>query len=332
VLDSLVESLPTARLMLLVNYRPEYQHRWGSKTYYHQLRMDALVTASAAELLDAVLGNDASLETLKGLLVARSEGNPFFLEESIRTLVETRALVGDAGAYRQTRSLDTLQIPATAQAIIAARIDRLAPEDKNLLETASVIGKDIPFGLLELIADLTDDELHQCLARLQAAEFLYEARLFPEIEYTFKHALTHEVTYSGLLQERRRALQGRILEAIEHLYADRLSEHIERLAHHARHSEVWEKAARYLHQAGVRATERCAHREAVAYLEEALSALEHLPSTRETQEVGIDIRLMLTTPLLGLGKLDRRLTSLQEAQQLAEVLGDAGRVAPPSYA
>src|SRR5262245_7818210 len=162
VLDSLVESLPTARLMLLVNYRPEYQHRWGSKTYYRQLRMDALVTASAAELLEAVLGNDASLEVLKGLLVARSEGNPFFLEESIRTLVETRTLVGDAGAYRQTRSLDTLQIPATAQAIIAARIDRLSPQDKNLLETASVIGKDIPLGLLELIADLADDELHEC--------------------------------------------------------------------------------------------------------------------------------------------------------------------------
>src|SRR5262249_50802690 len=227
------------------------------------------------------------------LLVARAEGNPFLLEESIRTLIETKTLVGDAGAYRQTRSLDTLQTPVTAQAIIAGRIDRLAPEDKRLLQAASVIGKDVPFGLLEAIADLDDDELHSCLTRLQAAEFLYEARLFPEIEYTFKHALTHEVTYSGLLQERRRVLHARTVEAIEHLYAARLSEHIEHLAHHARHSEVWEKAVRYLRQAGVRATERCTHREAVAYLEQALSALGHLPSTRDMQEVGIDIRLAL---------------------------------------
>jgi tetratricopeptide (TPR) repeat protein len=322
-----VESLPTARLMLLVNYRPEYQHRWGSKTYYRQVRSDALLTASTAELLEALLGNDASLEPLKGLLVARAEGNPFFLEESIRTLVETKTLGGDVGAYRQLRSLDTLQIPATAQAIIAARIDRLAPEDKRLLQAASVIGKDVPFGLLEAIADLGDNELRQCLARLQAAEFLYEARLFPEIEYTFKHALTHEVTYGGLLQERRRVLHARIVGAVEHLYADRLSEHIESLARHARHGEVWKKAVPYLRQAGVRATERCAHREAVAYLEQALATLGHLPATRDTQEVGIDIRLVLITPLLGLGELERRLTSLGEAQQLAELIRDERRVA-----
>src|SRR5262249_4400149 len=198
-----------------------------------------------------------------------------------------RILVGHAGAYRQMRSLDTLQIPATAQAIIAARIDRLAPEAKRLLQAASVIGKDVEFGLLQVIADLDDDELHQCLARLQAADFLSVAGLFPEIEYTFKHALTHEVAYGGLLQERRRLLHARIVQAIEHLYADRLSEHIERLAHHARHGEVWEKAVRYLRQAGVRATERCAHREAVAHLEQTLSALGHSPSTRATQEVGI---------------------------------------------
>jgi predicted ATPase/class 3 adenylate cyclase len=327
VLDGLVESLPTARLVLLVNYRQEYRHRWGSKTYYRQLLIDALRTASAAELLEAILGSDSSLEPLKGLLVARAEGNPFFLEESIRTLVETKTLVGDVGAYRQIRSLDTLQIPGTVQAIIAARIDRLAPEDKRLLQAASVIGKDVLLGLLEVIADMGDDKLHQCLARLQAAEFLYEAGLFPEIEYTFKHALTHEVTYGGLLQERRRVLHAQIVEAIERLYADRLSEHIERLALHARHGEVWEKAVKYLRQAGVRATERCAHREAVAYLEQALSALGHVPLTRDAQEAGIDIRLVLIAPLLGLGELERRLTSLREAQQLAEVLGDVRRVA-----
>ncbi|HSE94749.1 MAG TPA: adenylate/guanylate cyclase domain-containing protein, partial [Methylomirabilota bacterium] len=152
-LDGVVESLPTARLLLLVNYRPEYQHAWGGKTYYRQLRIDPLPPASAEELLEALLGNDPDLPPLKRLLIERTEGNPFFLEESVRTLVETKVLAGDRGAYRLARAAHTLQIPATAQAILAARIDRLAPEDKRLLQAASVIGKDVPFTLLQAIVE-----------------------------------------------------------------------------------------------------------------------------------------------------------------------------------
>src|SRR5262245_6885696 len=189
VLEALVESLPTSRLLLLINYRPEYQHAWGSKTYYRQLRIDALSAASAEELLTMLLGMDSSLEKLKRLLITRTEGNPFFLEESVRTLVEIKRLSGEAGAYQLTSAPESLQIPATAQAILAARIDRLEPEDKRLLQAASVVGKDIPFPLLEAIADVPDQELRRQLARLQAAEFLYETQLFPDSEYTFKHAL-----------------------------------------------------------------------------------------------------------------------------------------------
>ena len=219
LLDSLVESLPTARLLLLVNYRPEYQHGWGSKTYYRQLRLDPLPPASADEFLQALLGDDPSLAPLKPLLIARTGGNPFFLEESVRTLVETGMLVGAPGAYRLAQPLASLQMPATVQAVLAARIDRLPPEEKHLLQTAAVIGTEVPLPLLQAIAELPEADLHRGLAHLQAAEFLYETRLFPEREYTFKHALTHEVAYSGLLQERRRALHARIVEAIEGLYA-----------------------------------------------------------------------------------------------------------------
>ena len=147
LLDGLVESLPTARLLLLVNYRPEYQHGWGSKTYYSQLRLDALPPESAGELLSALLGDDPALEPLKRLLVRR--GNPFFIEESIRTLVETGALTGERGAYRLTRPIQAIEVPATVQVILAARIDRLPADDKQLLQTASVIGKDVPFVLLQ---------------------------------------------------------------------------------------------------------------------------------------------------------------------------------------
>ena len=305
LLDSLVESLPTVRLLLLVNYRPEYQHGWGSKTYYTQVRLDPLPPASAEALLQALLGDDPSLEPLKRLLIARTEGNPFFLEESVRTLVETGVLVGVPGAYRLAQALPTIQVPATVQAILAARIDRLPPEEKRLLQTAAVIGTEVPFALLQAIAELPEEALHRGLAHLQAAEFLYETRLFPERDFTFKHALTHEVAYGGLLQERRRALHARIVEALEALTGDGLSEgisgrspdQVERLAHHALRGEVWDKALAYCRQAGARAMARSAHREAVGYFEQALSALAHLPETRDTHEQAIDLRLALRTAL-----------------------------------
>ena len=250
LLDGLVESLPAARLLLLVNYRPEYQHHWGSRTYYTQLRLDPLPPETAEELLGALLGSDAGLEPLKRMLIARTEGNPLFLEESVRALVETGALAGERGAYRLARPLPAIQVPATVQAVLAARIDRLAPGDKALLQTASVVGKDVPFALLQATAALGEDELRTAIGRLQAAEFLYETSLFPDLEYTFKHALTHEVAYGSLLQDRRRRLHGEIVAAIERLYPDRLGEHTERLGHHAFRAERWETAAAYLRQAG----------------------------------------------------------------------------------
>src|SRR4029450_11665953 len=169
-----------------------------------------------------------------------TEGNPFFLEESVRTLVETGVLVGEPGAYRLAQALPTIQIPATVQAVLAARIDRLPPEEKRLLQTASVIGTEVPLPVLQTIAELPEEVLDRGLAHLQAAEFLYEARLFPELEYTFTHALTQEVAYSGLLQERRRVLHARIVEVLEALAGDLVAEDVERLGHHALRGEVWD--------------------------------------------------------------------------------------------
>jgi predicted ATPase len=144
-LDSLIESLPTARLLLLVNYRPEYQHGWRNKTYYTQLRLDPLPPARTDEILQALLGHDASLQSLKQRMIERTEGNPFFVEESVWTLVETQGLVGERGAYRVAQALPTIPVPTTVQAVLAARIDRLPPEDKHLLQTAAVIGQACPF-------------------------------------------------------------------------------------------------------------------------------------------------------------------------------------------
>jgi class 3 adenylate cyclase/tetratricopeptide (TPR) repeat protein len=326
LLDSLAESLPTARLLLLVNYRPEYEHAWGRKTYYGQLRLDPLPPESADELLRALLGDDPSLQELKRLLVERTEGNPFFLEETVQTLVETGVLGGERGAHVLARPLESTGVPATVQAVLAARIDRLAPEDKRLLQCAAVIGKDVPFALLQAIAELREDWLRQSLADLQAAEFLYETRLFPDLEYTFKHALTHEVAYGSLLSDRRRALHARIVEVIERQSADRLAEQVERLAHHAVRGEVWEKAVTYLRQAGAKAAVRGAYREAAGYFEQALVAITRLPDSRGVREQAIDIRFELRNALLPLLEQERIVQLLSEAESLAQALGDRRRL------
>jgi class 3 adenylate cyclase/tetratricopeptide (TPR) repeat protein len=326
LLDSLIDSLPTAPVLLLVTYRPEYQHAWGSKTYYTQLRIEPLPPASADELLTALLGQDENLVPLKRVLIERTAGNPFFLEESVQALVETQVLVGERGAYRLTQVPEAWPIPATAQAILAARIDRLPPEDKWLLQAASVIGKEVPLMLLEAIADVPEDSLRRGLTHLQAAEFLYETSLFPDLEYTFKHALTHEVAYASILQDRRRALHARIVEAIEVLYPDRLAEQVERLAHHAFRGEVWEKAVTYLRQAGAKALARSAYREAVTCFEQALAALHPLPDTRQKVERAIDIRLDLRQSLFPLGELATVLEYLREAEGLARTLDDPRRL------
>jgi class 3 adenylate cyclase/tetratricopeptide (TPR) repeat protein len=328
LLDSLVESLGSARLVLVVNYRPEYRHGWVSKTYYTQIRLDPLPAKSAEELLDALLGDDPGLARLKQLLIKR--GNPFFLEETVRTLVETKALAGERGRYRLTRPVQSLQVPPTVQAMLAARIDRLLPEDKRLLQVAAVVGKDVPFTLLHAIAELSDEALRGGLERLQAAEFVYETGLFPDLAYTFKHALTHEVAYGGLLHGRRRELHGRAVAEIEMLHATRLDEQVERLAHHALQAGLMDKAVSYLRRAGTRAFERSANREAVVWFEQALTVLQQLPQDRTTIEQGVDLRIDIRDALVQLSRWGRVHHYLVEAETLARNLGDRrreGRVA-----
>jgi tetratricopeptide (TPR) repeat protein len=235
--------------------------------------------------------------------------------------------VGEPGAYRLATALPTIQVPATVQAVLAARIDRLPPEEKRLLQTAAVIGMEVPFTLLQAIAELPEADLHRSLAHLQAAEFLYEASLSPELAYTFKHALTHEVAYSGLLHERRRALHARIVEALEGLVGDRVAEQVERLAHHALRGEVWDKGLAYSRQAGEKAMARSAYREAVGYFEQALSALPHLPEQRELREQAIDLRLALRSALFPSGDAERILSYLREAETLATALDNPRRLA-----
>jgi class 3 adenylate cyclase/predicted ATPase len=291
LLDDIIETLPTAAILLLVNHRPGFRHTWSTKTYYQQARIEALAAEDARTLLRSLLGSDASVARLAVRLLERTEGNPLFVEESVRTLVETGMLSGEPGAYRLAANLDDLHVPATVQAILAARIDRLAADEKAVLQAAAVVGKDVPMALLEAIADTGADALQRHLATLQAAEFLYQTQLFPDVEYTFKHALTHEVAYDGLLHEQRRALHARIVDVIETSQSSRVPEQVERLAHHALRAESWQRAVAYCAQAGAKAAARSANAEAVGHFTRGLAALEHISHGLERDRLELDLQL-----------------------------------------
>src|SRR5436190_12863925 len=317
-------------MVLAVNYRPEYRHGWGGKTCYRQLRIDPLPVAGAEQLLDALIGKDASVAPLKRLLIERTEGNPLFLEESVRALIETADLAGEPGAYRLARGAGTIQVPPTVQTILASRIDRLSPEHKRLLQAASVAGKDVPLPLLEAVAEMPGDAFREGLAQLQAAEFIYETQLFPEIEYTFKHALTHEVAYGSLLAERRRALHARLVEAIERLYGGQLAEHVEILAHHAVRGSVPEKALRYLREAGMKAAARSANREAIEFFAAALDHVKALPHNDETVATELNICIQMGPALIAVkGASSSEVENLYvRARDLVDQLGDSAQRVP----
>ena len=326
LLDALVDGMAAAPLALLVNYRPEYAHRWSGKSYYMQLRLDPLPAGEAGALLAALLGHDASLRPLAAMLRERTAGNPLFLEETVRALVETGALHGTAGDYRLMRPVPEIEVPASVQAVIAARIDRLLPDDKRMLQCAAAIGYEVPLPLLRAIAGADETALRERLSRLQAAELLYETRLYPDVEYTFKHALTHDVAYGSLLRDQRRALHAALVGALERLAGPRVDEHAEALAHHAALGEVWEDAVRYGRMAADRAAAMCADPEATALYDRALEALARLPETKETARTGIDMRLAMRAPLWRAGRLDRLRPMFLEVEALATRHGEKERL------
>ncbi len=231
LLDLIVDGLATARILLLVNYRPEYRHEWGNKTYYIQLRLDPLAEESAEEMLAALLGSSKELVALKRLIIEKTEGNPFFMEEMVQNLFEENTLLRN-GEVKLAHPLSAIHVPPMVQAILAARIDRLPAEEKELLQTLAVLGIVCPLNLIRLAAVKSGDELAPTLHHLQAGEFIYEQPAFPEIEYTFKHALTQQVAYNSTLIERRKLLHERIAQAIEELVTNSLDDHLADLAYH----------------------------------------------------------------------------------------------------
>ena len=342
----MTDSIANARVLMLVNYRPEYRHDLGNRTYYTQLRLEPLGQESAEEMLAALLGSGTALhdqgedrsgpalddqregrgvgiDALKRLIIERTEGNPFFMEEMVQTLFEHGVLVRD-GAVRLTTPLGQLRIPPTVQGILTARIDRLPPAEKQLLQTLAVIGREFPLPLIRGVTQLADDELERMLAGLQMGEFIYEQPAIPDVEYTFKHALTQEVAYNSVLTERRKLLHGQTGAALEALHSGHLEDHLGELAHHYSRSGNTAKAIEYLRRAAEQATARSAYQEAMSQLNMALGLLETLAPgpTRDGQELAL--RLALTTPIFatrGFTGEDAK-ANLERARALCSGVGD----------
>jgi class 3 adenylate cyclase/tetratricopeptide (TPR) repeat protein len=296
LLGLLVDSVASARILMLVNYRPEYHHAWGNRTGYTQLRLDPLGAQSADEMLHALLGGDASLHSLKRLIIEKTQGNPFFMEEIVRALVERGILVGN-GATRLTKPLTEIRIPPTVHGILASRIDALPASEKALLQTLAVIGKDFALNLVKHLTGSLDDRLEPMLKGLQAGEFIYEQPASREAEYTFKHALTQEVAYNSVLMERPRLLHERTGQAIETLFKERIDDHLAELAHHYSRTANTRKAVEYLFRAGRQAVARSAYSEAVTRLSSALDFLKRLPDDAERSRQELSVQLVLAGSL-----------------------------------
>jgi class 3 adenylate cyclase/predicted ATPase len=289
-LNLLADSIGTARILMLVNYRPEYSHQWNSRTYYTQLRLDPLGKESADEMLSALLGDGAEVRPLKRLIIEKTEGNPFFMEETVQVLLDEGALVRDGAAVKLTKPLGELKIPPTVQAILAARIDRLRPAEKELLQTLAVIGKEFTLSLVRAVVNTSADELGRMLDELQLGEFIYEQPAVGDVEYTFKHALTQEVAYNSILGDRRKLLHERIGAALESIYADSLDDHVAELAHHYARSSNPGKALEYCLRAVRQCVDRGSYAEAVAQFESGLELLQKLPDDDRRAVLELDLR------------------------------------------
>ncbi len=288
-LNLLADSIGTARILMLVNYRPEYRHEWGHKTYYTQLRLDPLGKESANEMLSALLDDGVELDALKRLIVERTEGNPFFMEETVQVLFDDGALVRNR-SVKLTKLLRELKIPPRVQDILAARIDRLTPDHKELLQTLAVTGMEFKLRLVSKVAAKPGSELEQMLSQLQLGEFIYEQPTVGDIEYVFKHALTHDVAYKSLLNERRQQLHERIGTALESIYADSLDDHLAELAHHYARSSNPGKGVEYCLRAVRQSVDRGSNAEALALFETGLELLQKLPDNDQRAELELDLR------------------------------------------
>jgi predicted ATPase/class 3 adenylate cyclase len=332
LLNLLADSIGTAKILLLVNFRPEYSHQWNSKTYYTQLRLDPLGKDSADHMLSALLGDGNDLLPVKRLIIERTEGTPFFMEEIVQSLFEDGVLKRN-GTVELAKPMNAVKVPATVQGVLAARIDRLPAAEKELLQILAVLGREFPLGLVRQVRLGPDDELERGLWGLQAGEFVYEQPAAGDTEYIFKHALTQEVAYNSLLIERRKVLHERAGQAAESLFAGQLEDHLDELAHHYSRSDNNSKAIEYLGRAGQQALQRSAYADAINRLTAAIDLLQKLPESPDRIQRELLLQLAIGRALMAAKGYAASETehAYTRATELCKRLGDPAELVPALF-
>jgi tetratricopeptide (TPR) repeat protein len=319
--DYFIGWLAHAQIMLLLLYRPEYDHPWGSKSFYSKIGLDQLPLGRCAELVQSILGEGEVAPEIKELILSRSAGNPLFMEELTRTLMENGAIKRTDHQYVLGVEASEIKVPETVQGIIAARMDRLDDSIKRTMQVAAVIGRDFAYSILQIITELRDD-LKSYLLRLQDLEFVYEKSLFPELEYIFKHAVTQEVAYNSLLSQKRKGIHEKIGAAIEEVYGEKLEEFVEMLAHHYSKTDNLEKSYHYLRLAGDKVMRNNSASEAFCYYKDALSTLKKNPETKENMLKQLEIIHRMLVPMIVLGFPEDSLSMLRAGERIATALDD----------
>jgi class 3 adenylate cyclase/tetratricopeptide (TPR) repeat protein len=320
-LDYLIGFLATSRLLLILLYRPEHTHQWGSKSYYNHIGLDQLTMKSSAELVQGILKGGEITPELSELILRRAAGNPLFMEELTRTLLENGSIEKRDSQYVLNLQPADIQIPDTIQGIIAARIDRLDDSLKRIMQVASVIGREFAYRILQAIMEIKEG-LKSHLISLQGLEFSHEKNLFPELEYIFKHAITQEVAYNSLLHKKRREIHGKIGKAVEQIYPERLEEFYEMLAYHYSNSHHPEKAVSYLKLAGQKAMRRFSPAEAFRFYKDAMGILKKMDDTDQNKKDQIEVLVSMGFPMRELAYPEDSFTFLQEGEELCKAFKD----------
>jgi tetratricopeptide (TPR) repeat protein len=321
-LKRLLESISGARVLLIFNYRPEFVHIWGGRSYHSQVTLNRLSNRESLAMVAHLLGTKGIHRDLEALILEKTEGVPFFIEEFIKSLKNLKLIERKDNKYHLAKEIQDLSIPATIQDVIMARVDSLPEEHKEVLQRGSVIEREFSHKLIQRVADLSEQELLSNLSVLKDSELIYERGIYPESTYIFKHALTREVVYDSILTKRKKRLHEEIGQAIEEIYNERLEEFYEMMAYHYSRSENLEKAYQYLKLSGNKATKNYSNSEAFRFYKKAINLLTKMPETEENKREQIKVRLLVAVPMFLLGFPEDSLEILQKGERLSKALGD----------
>lgn len=326
-LKVLLDSVSGARVYLIFTYRPEFVHTWGGRSYHSQINLNRLSNRETLMMITHLLRTEAYDQQIKSLVLEKTEGVPFFIEELINSLKDQNVIIKKKNAYVLSKDTRKAILPATIHDVIMARIDSLPDGAKELLQTGSVAGREFSHQLIETVTELSKDELLAHLSALKDSELIYDRGIYPRTSYIFKHALTQEVAYGNMLKKKRTQLHLKIGKALEKNCGDRLEECFEFLAHHCMLGEDWQRAFKFSQDAGLKAYSHSAYEQSQKYFEDALKALAKLPRNKSRIEQKIDLLFHMRSPLVSLGRHSEWGEWIRIAEPLAREIGDDARLA-----